>query len=155
MTKAVNPAKGPAMVSLNSIAAGVMQAEASAQSLRDVTSLRHAASDLVDAATSIGCYHLVAVNAAAEPLTTAAALLSNGKIGWSDTHNSTADRVLVVDAATVTGNLTRSCASDLRENGASWVGAVIYDRVRPDLDGLDDEPTIDFLTSLRNNLLEK
>jgi hypothetical protein len=127
-----------------------MQAEASVQSLRDITSLRDAASALVDAATSIGCYHLVAVNAAAEPLTTAAALLSNGKLACSDTQHSTVDKVLIVDAATVTGNLTRSCAAYLRENGASWVGAIIYDRVRPDLDELDNELTIDFLTSLRS-----
>ncbi|RUP31524.1 MAG: hypothetical protein EKK51_14225 [Mycolicibacterium sp.] len=131
-----------------SLAAGVLRAQLSTLCLRDVEHLRQAAIALIDAAATLDCRHLVAANAAAEPLTTAAALLSNGKLAYSDCRNSSAKKVLVVDAATVTGNVTRSCASYLRENGASWVGAIIFDRVRPDLDGLDDDPGIDYVASL-------
>lgn len=152
MTASANHLGGSPVVPSDSLAAGLIRAEASTQSLRDVVALREAANALVDAATAIGCYSLVAVNSAAEPLTTAAALVSNGRLACSDYRHSTAEKVLIVDAATVTGDLTRSCASYLRANGASWIGAVIFDRVRPDMDGLDDDPALDFLTALRQPL---
>jgi hypothetical protein len=151
MTTSANHLRGSPVVPSDSLAAGIIRAEASTQSLRDVAALREAANALVDAATAIGCYNLVAVNAAAEPLTTAAALMSDGRLACSDSQHSTAEKVLIVDAATVTGDSTRSCASYLRENGAAWIGAIIFDRVRPDMDGLDDEPALDFLTALRQH----
>lgn len=149
MTTPANHLRGSAVVPSDTLAAGLIRAEASAQSLRDVAALRDAANALLDAATAIGCYNLVAANAAAEPLATAAALLSNGRLACSDSQHSTADKVLIVDAATVTGDVTRSCAANLRANGASWIGAIIFDRVRPDMDGLDDEPALDFLAAIR------
>lgn len=152
MPGSIRTTKELPLVPPQSIAAGVMRAEASALSLRDIASLRGAATLLVDAAMAIGCNHLVAANAAAEPLTTAAALMSDGALTSADAPNSTADKVLVVEAATVTGNLTRSCVSTLRANGASWVGAIIFDRVRPDIDGLDTDGSLDFLTSLTSSL---
>ncbi|BBZ65157.1 hypothetical protein MINS_05860 [Mycolicibacterium insubricum] len=152
MTKAIAGLSADAgVIPPESLAAGVLKAQLSTLCLREVDQLRQAAIALIDAAAAIGCSHLVAANAAAEPLTTAAALLSNGKLAYSDSRNSFAEKVLVVDAATVTGNITRSCAAYLRENGASWVGAVIFDRVRPDLDGLDDDPGIDHVVSLNLN----
>ena len=152
MAAPVDSSKGSAVIPHDSIAAGVMQAEAATQNLRNIASLRDAASELVDAAMLVGCYDLVAANAAAEPLTTAAALLSDGRLGYSDIRHTTAQKVLIVDAATVSGDVTRSCAGYLRENGATWIGAIIYDRVRPDLDGLDAEPTLDCVISLRPRL---
>jgi len=154
MAATLDSSKGTAVVPHDSIAAGVMQAAAATQGLRDIASLRTAAADLVDAAMSVGCHDLVAANAAAEPLTTAAALLSDGKLGYSDIRHTTAQKVLIVDAATVSGDVTRSCAGYLRENGAMWIGAIIYERVRPDLDGLDVEPTLDCVISLRPRLNE-
>lgn len=148
MSKTVRSSEGRSVVPVDSLAAGVIQADGAIQALRDFASLRSAASALIEAATSTGCYNLVAANAAAEPLATAAVLISDGKLACTDMRHSTAERVLVVDAATVSGNVTRDCASYLRSNGAAWVGAVIYDRVRPDLDGLDDEPAIDHLEVL-------
>lgn len=136
------------VVPKGSLAAGVLRAQESVQSLRDVASLRRVAANLVEAAAQIGCRHMVAANAAAEPLATAAALLSDGALTFSDKTHS-ADKVLVIEAATVSGDTTRSCAAYLRANGASWVGVVIYDRVRPDLDRLDHESAIDFVTSLQ------
>jgi hypothetical protein len=151
MAGSVHATEDNPLVPPDSIAAGLLRADASAQSLRNVTLLREAAGSLVDAAMAIGCSHLVAVNAAAEPLTTAATLLSDGALSCTDAQNSTADKVLIVDAATVSGNLTRSCAATLRANGAAWVGAIIFDRVRPDMDGLDSEPDLDHLTWLRRS----
>ncbi|WP_301149018.1 hypothetical protein [Mycobacterium simiae] len=136
------------VIPTGSLAAGVLRAQESAHALRDVGSLKRVATDLIETAAQIGCRHMVAANAAAEPLATAAALLSEGALTFSDKAHSL-DKVLVVEAATVSGDVARSCAADLRANGASWVGVVIYDRVRPDLDGLDDEPAIDFVTSLQ------
>lgn len=151
MTELVSSSMEASVVPTDSLAAAVIQAEAATQAMRDITSLQDAASALIEAATSTGCHQLVAANAAAEPLATAAALLSAGSLMCTDKHHFTAEKVLIIDAATVTGDATRSCASYVRDNGAAWVGAVIYDRVRPDLDGLDDEPTIDFVTVLRRH----
>jgi hypothetical protein len=148
MTALRSPSDDRPVVPPDSLAAGVMRAEASTQNLRDIKALRDAASALIEKSNSIGCYQVVAATAAAEPLATAAALMSNGEISMSDKHRLNAEKVLVIDAATVTGNVTRACAADLRRNGAAWVGAVIYDRVRPDLDGLDNEPLLDFVTAL-------
>jgi len=136
------------VIPAGSLAAGVLRAQQSVHALRDVGSLRRVAADLIETAARIGCRHMVAANAAAEPLATAAALLSDGALTFSDKAHS-AEKVLVVEAATVSGGATRSCAAYLRANGAWWVGVVIYDRVRPDLDGLDEEPSIDFVTSLQ------
>lgn len=148
MATPMRSSRGASVVHADSLAAGVMRADSAIQGLRDFASLRRAASALIGAATSTGCYNLVAANAAAEPLATAAVLISDGKLTCTDMRHSTADRVLIVDTATVSGNVTRECASYLRANGATWVGAIIYDRVRPDLDGLDDEPAIDHVETL-------
>lgn len=147
----MNASVGSGVVPADSLAAGVIRAQASARNLRDLGSLREAASALVEAASSIGCYELVAANAAAEPLATAAALLSDGAVKLGDKQESHPHKVLIVDAATVTGNVTRACAADLRARGANWVGVVIYDRVRPDLDELETEPLLDYVTALRSS----
>lgn len=148
MTDQANSTEGTVLVPADSLAAGVIRAEAAAHSLRNLSSLKEAAAALIEAANSIGCYQLVASNAAAEPLATAAALLSEGTISFSDKVSNTAQKVLIIDASTVTGAATRACAADLRAYGAAWVGSVIYDRVRPDLDDLDNEPLLDFVTTL-------
>ncbi|PBA29031.1 hypothetical protein CKJ65_23505 [Mycobacterium intracellulare] len=148
MTDQANSTEGTVLVPADSLAAGVIRAEAAAHSLRNLSSLKEAAAALIEAANSIGCYQLVASNAAAEPLATAAALLSEGTISFSDKVSNTAQKVLIIDASTVTGAATRACAADLRAYGAAWVGSVIYDRVRPDLDNLDNEPLLDFVTTL-------
>lgn len=131
-----------------SIAAGAMRAAASVQSLRDVVALRRAASQLIDAAASAGCDTLIAANAAAEALTTAAALISDGRLKSADRRHASGKKVLIIDTATVTGNNTRACAAELRAQGATWVGAVIFDRVRPDLDGFDVDSLFDSVTTL-------
>lgn len=131
------------------IAAGAMRAAASVHSLRDVDTLRQAAYQLIDAAGSAGCDTLIAANAAAEALTTAAALISDGQLKSGSRRHVGGQKVLIVDAATVTGNNTRACAAELRALGVSWVGAVIFDRVRPDLDSLDGDSLLDYVTTLR------
>lgn len=148
MTDQANSPKDTDLVPTDSLAAGLIRAEAAAHSLRNIGSLREAAAALIEAANSIGCFELVASNAAAEPLATAAALLSDGTISISDRIRNTAQKVLIIDASTVTGATTRACAADLRASGAAWIGSVIYDRVRPDLDDLDNEPLLDYVTSL-------
>lgn len=147
MDQSISP-RGTPLVPADSLAAGVIRAEAAAHSLRDIDALKQAAAALIEAANSIGCCQLVASNAAAEPLATAAALLSEGTISFSDKARNMAQKVLIIDASTVTGSVTRACAADLRASGAAWVGSVIYDRVRPDLDDLDNEPLLDFVTAL-------
>jgi hypothetical protein len=148
MSALEHTAEGAPLIPADSLAAGVIRAEASVQRLRNIPSLRHAAAELIQTANSISCYNLVATNAAAEPLATAAALMSDGEIAVSDKNHLTVEKVLLIDAATVTGSVTRACAADLRARGAAWVGAVIYHRVRPDLDGLESEPLLDFVAAL-------
>lgn len=136
------------VIPADSLAAAVLRAESAALSLRDLPTLREAARALVEAVSAIGCYQVVGASQAAESLVTAAALLSEGSVSSSDRLYSNSDKVVVVDAATVTGSAARACASYLRANGATWVGAVIYERVRPDLDGLDDDDEFDLVRAL-------
>jgi hypothetical protein len=75
-------------------------------------------------------------------------LLSDGLIQMTDPNLLSSGRVALVDAATVTGGAARACGLSLRDRGASWVAAIIYDRVRPDLDDLDTDPTFDSVTEL-------
>jgi hypothetical protein len=148
MTTTSDAPKGQLLVPPDTLAAGVIQAQAARQSLREISALKGAATALIEAATSIGCCNLVATNAAAESLATAAALMSDGAIRSIDRQYVTAEKVLIIDAATVTGSVTRDCASELRAKGATWVGVAIFHRGRPDIDGLDADDGIDFVTSL-------
>jgi hypothetical protein len=133
----------------NTLADSLIRAQAAARELHGLADLKAAASWLIDSATSIGCCNLVATNAAARSLTTAAVLISDGAVKSIDRQYVAEGKVLIVDAATVTGSITRACATELRANGATWVGAAIYHRARPDLDGLDSDVAFDFVTSLK------
>jgi len=133
----------------DSIAAGAMRAAASVRGLRDVANLRQAASLLIDGAMAAGCHTLVTANAAAESLVTAATLISDGRLKSVERRDTGGQKVLIVDAATVTGNNTRACAAELRGCGAAWVGAVIFHRTRPDLDELDADPLLDYVATLQ------
>ncbi len=128
-----------------SIAAAAIKASHTVQAVRRLDVLQEAARAIIAAAEAAGCGQLVPVNAAAEPLATAAVLLSGGGLSFSDADNISTDRVLLVDAASVTGGSTRSCARQVRARGATWVAAAIYDRIRPDLDELDDDPLVDMI----------
>jgi hypothetical protein len=132
-----------------SIAAETMRAAALVQGLRDVPALRKAAALLIEGALATGCETLITASAAAEPLVTAAALISNGRLKTMDRQQAGGQKVLIVDAATVTGNNTRACAAELRNRGAAWVGAVILHRARPDLDELDIDPLLDYVAALQ------
>jgi hypothetical protein len=133
----------------DSLAAALVQAEASTVRLRQVEQLRVAAQSLVEEASRLGCDQLVPASQAAAPLVTAAMLMSDGAIRMMGTEFVSAGRVALVDAATVTGGSTRACGLELRDRGASWIAAIIYDRVRPDLDDLDADPTFDAVTELQ------
>ncbi|WP_370039591.1 hypothetical protein [Nocardioides sp.] len=128
-----------------SIAAAAIRASHTVQAVRRIEVLQDAARAVIEAARIAGCSQLVPVNAAAEPLATAAVLIGGGELTFSDADHISADRVLLVDAATVTGGSTRSCARLVRARGATWVAAAIYDRVRPDLDELEGDPLIDMI----------
>lgn len=118
------------------VAAAAIRASRTVQAVRRVDVLQHAARAVIDAASAAGCSQRVPVNAAAESLAAAAVLISEGELTSRDADRVSAERVLLVDAATVTGASTRFCARQVRARGAIWVAAAIYDRVRPDLDGL-------------------
>lgn len=143
-----NSSMGVVGVPHDSLASALIQAEASAVRLRQVESLRQAARSLVDEASRLGCSQLVPASQAAAPLVTAAMLLSDGAIRMISSDLVTSERVGLVDAATVTGGAARACGLQLRDRGASWIAAIIYDRVRPDLDDLDADPTFDSVSEL-------
>ncbi len=132
----------------DSLAAAVLRAEGTAVRLRQVEFLRVAAQTLLDEAAKVGCSELVPASQAAEPLVTAAALLSDGSVTIGDRLHSMSEKVVLVDAATVTGSVARECATYLRERGATWVAVLIYDRVRPDLDSFDGDPIFDLVAEL-------
>src|SRR5262249_40923328 len=103
---------------------------------------------LMDQAARVECNDLVAASQAAEPLVTAAILMSNGALRMTDLARCDSDKVLLVDAATITGGAARACATPLRTRGTTWIAAAIYYRVRPDLDCLDTDPAFDSITEL-------
>lgn len=139
--------RSSADIPAGSIAAATIRAAHTVQAIRRIEVLQDAARAVIEAARAAGCSQLVPVNAAAESLATAAVLISGGGLTFSDADNISAERVLLVDAATVTGGSTRSCAQQVRARGATWVAAAIYDRVRPDLDQLEGDPLIDMVAS--------
>lgn len=131
----------------DSLAHAVIRAESRARELRNIGDLKEAAHRLADQVDRLGCSRLVAASRIAEPLVTAAALLSDGRISMQLSSDG-ADKVVLVDAATITGNGARSAAQRLRAEGVSWICVVIYDRVRPDLDCLDSDPLFDQVATL-------
>lgn len=141
----VSDARRSGEIPAESIAAAAIRASHTVQAIRRIEVLQDAARTVIEAARLAGCSQLVPVNAAAESLATAAVLISGGGLTFSDADNISAERVLLVDAATVTGGSTRSCAQQVRARGATWVAAAIYDRVRPDLDQLEGDPLIDMI----------
>lgn len=137
--------RSSADIPAESVAAAAIRASQTVQAIRRIEVLQDAARAVIEAARAAGCSQLVPVNAAAESLATAAVLISGGGLTFSDADNISAERVLLIDAATVTGGSTRSCAQQVRARGATWVAAAIYDRVRPDLDQLEGDPLIDMV----------
>ena len=145
--------RSSADIPAESIAAAVIRASQTVQAIRRIEVLQDAARAVIEAAQAAGCSQLVPVNAAAESLATAAVLISGGGLTFSDPDNISVERVLLIDAATVTGGSTRCCAQRVRAQGATWVGAAIYDRVRPDLDELEGDPLIDMITPAHASVL--
>lgn len=126
----------------DSLAYAVITAEGTARELRNIAELQDAAHRLIDSVDRLGCRRLVAATREAEPLVTAAAMLSEGRVLMQHSSEG-ADKVVLVGAATITGSAVRSAAERLRAEGVSWICAVVYDRVRPDLDGLESDPLFD------------
>jgi len=133
----------PDIVPSPSIAESILAAQETESHLRGLEQLQSAARELLTALDSFGCYDLVAASSAAEPLVTAAALLGGGRVSMSGPNGRVADKVILVEAATITGSATRFRANDLRTRGASWVAAVVYHRIRPDLDGFEGDTAFD------------
>lgn len=135
-------------VGSESLASAVLRAEAAVEHMRDVGALREAAQRLVDVAARVSCSDVVAATQAAEPLVTAATLVSDGSLRMMSQTRFAGERAILVDAATVTGSAVRACAASLRGQGATWVAAVIYARTRPDLDDLENDPAINLVSEL-------
>ena len=130
------------------IADAIIQGEAAAARLRQDETLRTAAEQLLKHAQRLDCFDLVAATRAAEPLVTAAVLLSDGTLRMHCPETAAVERLLVVDAATITGNESRNCARRLRARGCVWLALAVYERVRPRSDELGSDPLFDDLVAI-------
>lgn len=128
-----------------SLMESVVYGEMALARLSDVDELRRAAQFIISAANANGCTQLEACSQQAELLTIAALLLAPGQLERVNHTEKRDARVMIVEAVSVSGTNVRSAADELSDAGAKWIGAVIYDRVRPDLDDLDTHDSVQII----------
>lgn len=136
------------VIPADSLMAAVLQGEEAQRRLQNLRRLRRTARGVVRAADEHKCTRVVAASQAAVPLVVAAALLSDDRLTPARAIDCTNERALIVEAVTVLGGHVRACAQALAKQGAPWLGVVIVDRLRPDLDQLDADEAIDSLVVL-------
>lgn len=134
------------METSGSLAGALLNAEQSNDMLRDHDELVRLASVLVKQSHELGVDLVVPASRAADAIVTAAQLCSNGALRIAE--EAAEQRILLVDAAIVTGAVVRECAAQLRQAGAAWVGAVVVARMMRDEDELDSDPSIDIVREL-------
>jgi hypothetical protein len=130
-----------------SLAESLSRARASELTLRGIEGLRDAGKRLLMEVEKFPSDVLVPVNMLAQSLLTSAQLLSDRTFVGPIVGTGPARRALVVAAVTVTGSLCNEEAAELRAAGARWVGLLVYQRVRPDLDGFDNGGLFDRVIS--------
>ncbi|OYN78908.1 hypothetical protein CG716_13650 [Mycolicibacterium sphagni] len=131
------------------LADSLCRARAGEAELRSIDTLRDVGKRLLVEAERLRCDAIVPVDMLAQSITTSAQLLSDHDHDLPFGGSSAAvHRALVVAAVTVTGSLCTQEAAALRAAGAKWVGLVVYQRTRPDLDGLDQNPLFDRIVSI-------
>jgi hypothetical protein len=128
------------------LATAVLDAEKSNELLLDPVALRALGGQLVEACQAAGCTIVVAASKSAVALVTAGIMVGDGLLsGGRGVHGQ---RVMVVDAAIITGAGIRETATTLRESGATWLGVTVLQRTRPDLDELDRFEALDQVAEL-------
>jgi hypothetical protein len=130
------------MCSSTSLGESVLQAQSQLEGLRHPDTLRIAARAVISAADAMGVQSLYPASQQAEHLCGAATLVGDGSItpiSLGDIVIGGVRKVVVVDAAAITGiNVARAVAA-VRGAGAEWVGAVVgWQSPLADLGGPDD-----------------
>lgn len=106
-------------------------AESSNRALGEPEVLRHAGQWLSKLCREFECSAVVAASRSAEWIVAATVLATDGAVQSGGGGHS---RVMVVEAAVVTGSAVHHAAQIVRSEGAEWIGAAIWYRTRPDLD---------------------
>jgi adenine/guanine phosphoribosyltransferase-like PRPP-binding protein len=130
------------------LAKAVLDADASSQRLFDSGVLRELGEQIVHRCEQANWPVVVAASRAAESLVTAAVMMSGGRLQMGQPARSTDERVMLVDTAVVTGGALHWAAASYRTAGSSWIGALVLERVRPDLDALDSDAAFDQVSEI-------
>lgn len=128
------------------LATAVVDAEKSNEMLLDPDALHRLGRQLVDVCQAAGCTVVVAASKSAVALVTAGVMVGEGLLSVG--RGVEGQRVMVVDAAIVTGSGIHAAAATMRELGAIWLGVAVLQRTRPDLDELDDLDSLDHVEEL-------
>lgn len=112
----------------------MQDAESSNHALGTPEVLRAAGQWLVSLCDDFGCSVVIAASRSAEWIVAAAVMTAGGALR---TDLGGGSRVMVVEAAAVTGAAVHHAGQVARAEGATWVGAAVWKRTRPDLDELE------------------
>ncbi len=132
----------------SSLASAVMHADQARQRLSDPARLRELGELVLEYCEQASCSVIVAASRSAEALVTAALMIGNGRV-TSVQAESAPERVMIVESAVVTGNALHSTAEYLRGSGTKWIGVIVVERVRPDLDDLDHTDVFNSVAELQ------
>lgn len=116
------------------MAEALLDAQAFLASLSTSAALRGAAMCVTDAAAAADCGVLVPASASSHGVVAAAVLLADGDLrqaGEGAVLSGAVDKVMVVEAAAVSGLHVRRRVCGLRAAGAAWVGLVVLHDVVP------------------------
>ncbi|MGC5224444.1 hypothetical protein ACPW96_17915 [Micromonospora sp. DT81.3] len=131
------------------LAPAMMAAETSNRDLGDPTVLKAAGAWLAQLCKDADCTVVIAASRSAEWIVASAVLTTDAVLHTAATGSSTTGRVMIVEGAVVTGSALYHAAEAARSQGATWVGAAIFLRTRPDLDQLD-VASLDLVSNLRS-----
>lgn len=107
----------------SSVADSVLLAQRYLRTLHDSAGLLEAGQRVATAAHAMGCLTLVAASADARAVVAAATLVDQSLESRRGTDRL--DKVVVVEAAAITGYHVRRAVQRARDAGAQWVGVVV------------------------------
>jgi len=120
---------------IESLAPAMQLAENSNRDLGRPEVLRAAGAWLARLCREADCSVVVAASRSAEWIV-ASAVLSDGELVPASA-DARSRRVMIVEGAVVTGSALHHAARLARSEGATWVGAAVLQRTRPDLDQIE------------------
>lgn len=131
------------------LAPAMMAAETGNRDLGDPAVLKAAGAWLARLCKDTDCTVVVAASRSAEWIIASAVLTTDVELRTAVNAGSSVGRVMIVEGAVVTGSALHHAAQAARSQGATWVGAAIFLRTRPDLDQFD-LASLDLVCNLRS-----